>query len=58
MDNEELTNEELTTEEHLSVIEDWLSYIEKHTRSIKNYLGFFVLLAVLAMFLSFFSAFL
>ena len=36
MDNEELTNEELTTEEHLSVIEDWLSYIEKHTRSIKT----------------------
>jgi len=40
MDNEELTNEELTTEEHLSVIEDWLSYYRETYQEHKKLFRF------------------
>ena len=54
---------ELTTNEQIEVVtrnqvkqNDTLTAIEKNLKSIKNYLGFFVLLAILGLILGFCSA--
>jgi len=54
---------ELTTNEQIAVVtrnqvkqNETLTAIEKNLKSIKNYLGFFVLLAILGLILGFCSA--